>query len=213
MQNAIPSDDVAHCVALETLARRGVDYPAEVRRLLDAALAVIRRCGTTSRPRVADIVAEAGLSNDAFYRHFSSKDALVHALVEDGARQLVRNLADRMAQEADPERQVRRWLGGIFAQTSPEVADTTRAVMWNGGSAGATPGRHFASDPLAALLHEPFRRLGSTRPELDAALAAHATLGRLTDHLWEHTRPSRQESDDVVAFLLGAITRGATDSA
>ena len=41
--------------------------------------------GTTSRPRVADIVAEAGLSNDAFYRHFASKDALVAALVEDGA--------------------------------------------------------------------------------------------------------------------------------
>ncbi len=30
-----------------------------------------------SRPRVADIVAAAGLSNDAFYRHFPSKDALL----------------------------------------------------------------------------------------------------------------------------------------
>ena len=31
----------------------------------------MRRCGTESRPRVTDIVAAAGLSNEAFYRHFA----------------------------------------------------------------------------------------------------------------------------------------------
>jgi AcrR family transcriptional regulator len=205
MQNAIPSDGVAERVARETLARRADDYSTEVRRLLDAALDVMRRCGTTSRPRVADIVAAAGLSNDAFYRHFASKDALVVALLEDGAQLLTRNLAERMAREETPEGKLRRWVAGIFTQASPEIADTTRAVMWNGGSAGRTPGRHFASEGLAALLHEPLAALGSTRPQLDAALAAHATLGRLTDHLWQHTRPTKQETDDVVAFLLAAV--------
>ena len=47
-------------IARETLARRGAGYETEVRRLLDAALDVMRRCGTASRPRVADIVAAAG---------------------------------------------------------------------------------------------------------------------------------------------------------
>ena len=70
-------DDVADRIARQTLAkRRAATTPSEVRRLLDAGLEVMRRCGTTSRPRVADIVAAAGLSNDAFYRHFPSKDAL-----------------------------------------------------------------------------------------------------------------------------------------
>lgn len=36
----------------------------------------------------ADIVAAAGLSNDTFYRHVSSKDALVAAILEDGAERL-----------------------------------------------------------------------------------------------------------------------------
>ena len=59
VQNAIPSP------AREALARREAAYAEEVRRLLDAGLAVMQRCGTTSRPRVADIVAEAGLSNSS----------------------------------------------------------------------------------------------------------------------------------------------------
>jgi hypothetical protein len=65
-----------------------------------------------------------------------------------------------------------------------------------------SPGRHFASAPLAALLHEPLTALGSARPELDATLAAHATLGRLTDHLWQHTRPTTAEQEQVVRFIL-----------
>ena len=46
-------------LARQSLERRGVDYEAEVRRLLDAALDVVLRCGTTKRARVADIVAAA----------------------------------------------------------------------------------------------------------------------------------------------------------
>ncbi len=73
---------------------------------------LMARCGTTSRPRVADIVAAAGLSNDAFYRHFSSKDALVAAILEDGTERLTSYLAHQMAKEPTPERQVRRWVDG-----------------------------------------------------------------------------------------------------
>src|SRR5690349_23570118 len=107
MQNAIPDGDVAARVAQQTLARREAAYAEEVRRLLDAGLDVMRRCGTTSRPRVADIVAAAGLSNDAFYRHFRSKDALVAALVDDGALRLRSYLDHQMAKEPTPEAQVR----------------------------------------------------------------------------------------------------------
>src|SRR6266704_2895492 len=98
MANTIPSatDDIVERIAQETLARRGADYVGEVRRLLDAALDVMRERGTVSRARVADIVAAAGLSNDAFYRHFPSKDALVAALLEDGAERLASYVAHQM---------------------------------------------------------------------------------------------------------------------
>src|SRR6476646_2194437 len=102
MENAIVSEgaagpDVATRIAAATAARRRrPDYAVEVRTLLDAARKVISR---TERARVADIVAEAGLSNDAFYRHFPSKHALVAALPEDGAQRLASYLQHQTAKE------------------------------------------------------------------------------------------------------------------
>jgi AcrR family transcriptional regulator len=128
MENTIPAGevpDVAARVAQQTLARREAAYAEEVRRLLDAGLDVMRRCGTTSRPRVADIVAAAGLSNDAFYRHFPSKDALVAALVDDGALRLRSYLDHQMAKDPTPEARVRRWVEG----------DRVMAVVGGGGHA------------------------------------------------------------------------------
>jgi AcrR family transcriptional regulator len=203
IQNKVPSD-VAERVAQRTLASRESSYADEVRRLLDAALAVMLRCGTTSSPRVADIVAEAGLSNDAFYRHFASKADLVTALLEDGAQRLRGYLAHQMGKERTPRAQVRRWVQGVLAQAEPGIAETTLAVLWTGGSVGIkqASGRHFASAPLAGLLHEPLAALGSDNPDLHAGLAAHATLGMLADHLWQRTQASRREIDEITAFCL-----------
>src|SRR3954464_11273722 len=111
-----PQDHVAQRIAQRAMAKRGATYASEVRRLLDAGREVMRRCGTESRPRVADIVAEAGLSNDAFYRHFVSKDALVVAILEDGAARLRSYLEHQMGKEATAEGKVRRWVDGILAQ-------------------------------------------------------------------------------------------------
>lgn len=210
MKNAITvPGDVADRVARQTLLRRhGADYADEVRRLLDAALAVMRTSGTDGRARVADIVAAAGLSNEAFYRHFPSKDALVAALLEDGAERLRGYLEHQMAKADTPEGRVRRWVQGVLAQTEDDVAATTLAVLFNSGGAGGglASGRHFASGPLASLLAEPFAELGSPDPGLDASAMAHAVLGRLSDHLWQRTRPTRAETDRLVALCLAAVS-------
>ena len=115
------------------------------------------RCGTTSRPRVADIVAAAGLSNDAFYRYFPSKDALVAALLEDGTERLHGYLGHQMDKEGDPEGKVRRWVEGVLSQADDGIAETTLAVLFNAGGVadGRASGRHPASGTLATLLHEP----------------------------------------------------------
>jgi AcrR family transcriptional regulator len=215
IENAIPAAEmdpprgVTGRIVRRTLAKREGEYANEVRRLLDAALEVMQRCGTTSRPRVADIVAAAGLSNDAFYRHFKSKDDLVTALLEDGGERLRSYIEHQLGKETTPEAQVRRWVEGVLGQAEGDVAATTLAVMWNGGSTGAglAAGRHFASTPVATLLHEPFAALGSAAPELDAMLAAHATFGLLSDFLWEGVEPTDAEVDLVTAFCLGAVSR------
>jgi AcrR family transcriptional regulator len=207
-KNAIPNSanggGVAARIAAETLAKRSPDYESEVRRLLDAALEIIAKHGTTSRARVADIVAAAGLSNDAFYRHFPSKDALVGAIIEDGTQRLASYVAHQMEKEPTPEGQIRRWVEGVLSQTKEETAAITLAVVWNGSSfdTGTSAGSHDAAAPLAALLHEPFTALGSTNAELDASLAAHALMGKLSDYLWARAKPSRAELDHLTQFCL-----------
>ena len=210
MENAILNQEsgVPSRIAQQTLAKRGADYASEVRRLLDAALEVMRRNGTRSRARVADIVAAAGLSNDAFYRHFKSKDELVAALLEDGAERLARYVDHQMAKEREPGDKVRRWVEGVLSQTQPGIAATTLAVLWNGGSVGERVGnRHSATVPLGALLQEPFRELGSKDPALDASLAAHAVVGKMSDYLWRHATPTPAEVDHLTGFCLKAVTR------
>ena len=216
MQNAMldasargPADhgDVAARIARQTMARRGPDYASEVRRLLDAGLEVMRACGTASRPRVSDIVAAAGLSNDAFYRHFASKDALVAAILDDGTERLTSYLTHQLAKEPTPEGKVRRWVEGVLSQaTDDDIASATLAVLWNAGSVGdgSVSARPSTTAPLAAVVRQSLADLGSAHPDLDATLAAHAVVGVLSDHLWQRTRPTPAEIDHIVAFCLDA---------
>jgi AcrR family transcriptional regulator len=207
MENAIPDvaepADLAATIAQRRLAKREADYTSEVRRLLDAGLEVMRRCGTASRPRVADIVAGAGLSNDAFYRHFPSKEALVAAIIEDGSARLTSYLSHQMAKAASPREQVRAWVEGVMSQAADdEIAASTLAVMWNGAAVGTRP----STTHLATLLEAPLAALGSNDPEADAALATHAVVGVLSDFLWSQTRPTRGQIAHVADFCLRAIS-------
>ena len=76
---------------------------------------------------------EAGLSNQAFYRHFASKDALLLAVLADGQRQLVgvpRAGGSRSA--SDPTEQVQRWISGVMAQARDrDAAEATRPFACN----------------------------------------------------------------------------------
>ncbi len=198
-----PADVVAATIAQQRLAKRGAEYTSEVRRLLDAGLDVMRRGGTSSSPRVSDIVAAAGLSNDAFYRHFASKQALVAAIIDDGSARLASYLAHGMEKVASAEGKVTAWVEGVMSQVADEeIASTTRAVLWNGAATGGT-----TTAPLAALLREPLAALGSTDPEADAALCAHAAVGVLSDFLSSGARPTREQIDHITQFCLRAVTR------
>ncbi|MGO9029358.1 MAG: TetR/AcrR family transcriptional regulator [Acidimicrobiales bacterium] len=202
-------NDVARRIARQTLDRRSPDYTDEVRRLIDAGRTVMRRCGTDSRPRVADIVAEADLSNEGFYRYFASKDALVAAILDDGTERLLGYLAHQMAKESTAEGKVGRWVEGILSQAADEEsAATTLAVLWNAATLGQTMAVSHTSTSarLATLLHQPLLDLHGVDPELDAELVGHAVVGRLNDLLWGRRKPTRAETDRVVSFCLAACT-------
>src|SRR3954454_22350231 len=155
------STGIAEQIAQQTLGKRGAGYVEELRRRLAAPLSVMRAGGPDGRARVADIVAAAGLSNDAFYRHFPSKDALVAAVIDDGSARLHSYLTHQMAKETTPEGRIRRWVTGVLSQARGDVAESTLAVMVNAGGAGTGRLRQYpASDVLGTLLVEPLAELG-----------------------------------------------------
>lgn len=204
-----PADDsciVARVVASTQARVRRPDYALEVRALLDAARSVIV---SSRRARVSDIVAEAGLSNDAFYRHFPSKDALVAALVEEGAERIARSVGRRMSAQSSPEMQIRCWLDGMLEQADEPKATETMLVLGASSNFNTSlpTGVHLERDPMARLLHAPLAQLGSDDAHLDAELVTHAVLSRVAGHLHAGTRPSARERRHLIGFCLGVACK------
>ena len=115
--------------------------PSTPTRYVGCSTPASRSCASAARPRarrVSDIVDAAGLSRDAFYRHFASKEDLVAAIVEAGAQRL-RELPPPPDGEGTPIPGPSCGAGSRAScrrPTNPEVAHSTRAVLWNGGRVG-----------------------------------------------------------------------------
>ena len=108
------------------LEERRAVVASEVRRLVEAALSLIERTGTLE-PTVGAIVREAGLSNQAFYKHFRSKHQLLVAVLDEGIRILAGYLSHRMQAAASPEARVREWIRGMLEQAlDRQGANATR---------------------------------------------------------------------------------------
>jgi len=207
VQNVVP---VEERLADATLAERRGHYAAEVRRLIDAAFEVMRSTGDIDPP-VRDIVKAAGLSNQAFYRHFASKDALLLAVLADGQRQLVDYLRARVdaAPAADPEARVRRWIEGVLAQArNPAAAEATRPFALNGARlADRHPDDLAASRAeLLTTLAPSVRALGGT--DQDAQFVCELALARMNDAIAHRRRPQPQEVQRLVAFCLAGVANG-----
>jgi AcrR family transcriptional regulator len=198
--------------AQRALRRHQEAYEDEVRRLLDAGLAVMRRFGTTKAPPVSDILEHAGMSRDAFYRHFASKEDLVAAIVEAGALRLVSYVRHGMDKESDPVGQLVRWVEGIMSQAlDAGIAHTTRAVLWNGGRSPGAPGSASVDSVavLSELLVSPLTAMGRADPRRDATAIGHTVVSSMNSHVWRGVIPSSADIDHLIGFCLAAI--GVTD--
>ncbi len=177
----------------------------EVHRLLDAAFTLAARAGNLDL-RVADIVAEAGLSNVAFYRHFRSKDELLVALLDAGRRQLVGYL-DHLVARADSGRdQVRAWITGVLEQArNRDAAAATRPFAVDGDRlADRFPAETTRSaDLLRAPLREAVSAAGGAERDADAVY--HLTMATMHDALLRREPPSDEDAEHLVEFVLAGI--------
>jgi AcrR family transcriptional regulator len=198
------------------LGERRAAYADEVHRLLAAAFALIERKGELE-PRVADIVREAGLSNQAFYRHFPSKEALLVAVLDEGIRILAGYLAHRMQAAATPTGRVREWLRGLLEQAlSPAGARATRPfALARGRVAEAHPQEVAESErELTALVREALREavaageLPHADPEGDAETLYHLAMGWVQARLAGPRPPERRDAERLLSFALHGLRRG-----
>ncbi|MFA7322904.1 MAG: helix-turn-helix domain-containing protein [Candidatus Nanopelagicales bacterium] len=184
------------------------DAVRDVEAILDAALRVAER-STPAAPRVADIVAEAGTSNQAFYRYFSSKEDLMQAVMARGLRRVRDYLIHRMSKVADPSAKVEVWIRGILTQATHQTAARQGAAVSEilAGSPGPSDSRAGeATVELWELLVEPLTEMGSMHPELDASVIHEAVMGTMRQHLLAHISPSTEVADHLVAFCLRGLS-------
>lgn len=226
MQNAVPAPapvpeatdgagrdtPVALRSVERSLADRHAAYASEVQRLVDATYAVMRRTGSVDA-RVSDIVREAGLSNQAFYRHFRGKDELMLAVLDDGQRRLVGYLERRLGgpptSPEDGRRQVRAWIEGVMAQCrNREAAANTRPFALGRRLDDEFPAETARTQqlilaPLAAAV-----AAAGGEPDADTRAVYHLTFGSMHRALIEERVPGADEVEHLVRFALGGIDAG-----
>ena len=198
---------VAARTARRALAARESAYIDEVQRLLDAGLDLMVQLGDERAPRVAEIVERAGLSNQAFYRHFTSKDELIAAVVEAEAHRLESYLRHQLDKVDDPELKVRAWIAGVAGQAQRRtVARQTKAAMHNLAQLPVEVRQTVGVPATDRLLVDALRDAGSPDPERDATAISVLAFGRLELFLWG-SPPSDEDVEQLVEFCLAAIRR------
>jgi AcrR family transcriptional regulator len=193
-------------VAARALAGRHEAYAGEVRRLIDAGYAVLRRTGGLD-PRVVDVVREAGLSNQTFYRHFRGKDELLLAILDDGQHRLVGYLEHRLEGVEPGAPQVRAWIEGVMEQArNRDAAENTRPfALGSARLADRFPDEMAQSrESVTAPLRAAVEAAGGDGVR-DADTIYHLTMGAMNDALVRRARPSPADIEHLVTFALAGI--------
>ena len=192
----------------------GVVDEAEERTLVEAAHRAMRRNGF-SGATVADILAEAGLSTRAFYRHFASKDELLLAMYRRDSEAVASRVAARCNAAPTASAALAAWLDEMLSLAYEPRRARRAAVLGSKAArrAEAYPDAEAAAvaamvEPLVAVL-ERGRADGSfplARPDVDGP-TIHAVVWSLAaDRLHGRPGPSRQDAlAHALRFVLPAI--------
>ena len=214
---SVTPGDTSHAArAVErTLARQRAAYEAEVTRLVDATLVLIERTGKL-QPTVSDIIRESGLSNQAFYKHFRSKDELFVAVLDEGMRILASYLEHQMSAVSRPSERVRAWVAGMLEQAlNPDAAAATRPFTLSRDQLAAKFPAEVAESErqltglVAAAIEAGVAsgEMPGAHPERDAESLYHLAMGWIQARLRESERPDRRDAERLVDFALAGLCR------
>jgi AcrR family transcriptional regulator len=193
----------------------------DVDRIIEAAYRVVERMGKVD-PRLRDILDEAGLSTEAFYRHFESKDELLLVLLADGRHRLAGYLAHRMDKADDPLGRVRAWIQGVLAQAvDPVAASRTRPFLTslNRLTEQYPDEQRSSAQVLVELLRDALEAaadaglVADSDPSRDAPAVYQLVISVMEAHILAGTKPSTGDIEHLVTFSLRAVGSDQTVSA
>jgi AcrR family transcriptional regulator len=194
----------------------------ELEGLVAAALRVLRRKGY-ARATVADVLAEAGLSSRAFYRHFRSKHELFLAVFERDSSESSRRMQERLEALKGPLARLTAWIDEVLSLGyDPRRARRTRLLAEEAASLRAEHPREFlviqqaVYAPLVRILlaARDEGQLPGARPE-DDARSLHAVAWSLVEARLGGGGPPDAEAAraEVLRFCLPALRAAAPDHA
>ena len=164
--------------------------PDDERRMMIEAAYRILSATDSGTASVAEILAEAGLSNRAFYRHFRSKDELFMAMFEAESRRFQAELERRVAKASGPGEALLICIEQILAISFDARRQRRAGVMWSPEMTSAAG--------YAEAHHENFLR---QRDELSRILAQGAQGG-----VFSHTDPA-SDAEMILDLLYRFIMR------
>jgi AcrR family transcriptional regulator len=187
----------------------------QVEQILRAAVRLIRDTETLDL-RVTDVIAAAGVSNRAFYRHFSGKAELLITVLEEGNRLFMERVERRMARCPTNLEAVECWIRGMLARAQEGRAPTdTRPFLVNGlRFAYEFPEEALAADEvLRAPLRQALERACAAGElelldiEANVSHIVQLTLGQMGWSLIVREPLAEPDVDEVVAFAVAGLRR------
>jgi AcrR family transcriptional regulator len=182
------------------------------RRLFEAAAVVFARQGYADATAEA-ISREAGMSKATFYEHFANKEECILALFDEAATEVMREMADALAEEPPTYREhvrtgIRAFLDTLTAY--PESAQTLLVEIIGAGPR-AVERRDAILDAFAQALYRDNYRVAGERgaPTFASADDAFACIGAIVElasrQIRTGTPRTMRELEPVIERLIFGI--------
>jgi AcrR family transcriptional regulator len=188
------------------------DIASERTKIVAAAYRLLTASDGASVP-ITDILAAAGLSTRAFYRHFDSKDALLLAMFRSDSDRVLGQLSAIAADSATAREGLERWIGNMLTLTADPrrrrrvlVISSDEVTRARGYRAELERYRADQDKAIAALLRRGLAdgSLPRSEPERDARYIR-AAIHTAFDELM--ARRLGGDVDDVIRSLVDFVLR------
>ncbi|WP_157978607.1 MULTISPECIES: TetR/AcrR family transcriptional regulator [Nocardia] len=183
-------------------------YDDEVEKLIRATQDVMLRKGRTEVPKVAEIVREAGVTNQAFYRHFRGRDDVIVATYEQGLLTLCSYLDHRVSKCSDAHDRIRAWIDGVLAQIEDSrLSELSAVILWNVGQVARDKSEiePVGHQRILGVLDAVLADAGVVDHERSALLVQTLVLSMTTRYHESGTIPTAADREHLLRFCLGGI--------